>query len=237
MRRTVFGREIYVPLDPYKASRRVETAILSRYLDVKPGERLLDIGCGTGYWTEWLAGPGRAAGIDLLGEDLSIAQTRHAGMRHAYLRANAERLPFADAAFDKIFGVCSVEHIPDNDAAFSEFHRCLKPGGVVALTLDALNYDAIPGAARAAHAVRYHVAHFYDADYARRMLESHGFAVTHLEYLICSPLSHALNLFGDRNRKFQYLLFPAAYPMMRLADRWLGRRDQGWKLAVRAVRA
>jgi ubiquinone/menaquinone biosynthesis C-methylase UbiE len=149
---------------------------------------------------------------------------------------DAEKLPFASGVFDKVFGVCSVEHIPDNTAAFSEFARCMKKGGVLALTLDSLNYSAITEEKRREHAAMYHVAHMYDVPYVTRILNEAGFEVTHTQYLLCSPLSHWLNQVIVKNSKFQYLFFPISYPLTIFSDTYFGRKDEGWKLAVRAIK-
>lgn len=185
MRKRIFGKMVYLPLDRYKATRRIEIRILKRYLDVRPADILCDIGCGTGYWTEDISGPAYTVGVDILKRDLAIAVAEHRGRHAGFAMANAERLPFHDGAFTKIFGVCTMEHIPDNHAAF---------------------------------------------------LDQHGFDVTDTQYLQCSAISHALHLLCDRYRKMHYLLFPISYPLTMLSDRLLGRRNQGWKLAVRAVK-
>ncbi|MCC6145824.1 MAG: methyltransferase domain-containing protein [Candidatus Hydrogenedentes bacterium] len=236
MRRQLLGKTVYLPLDPYKTSRRIEIRMLKQYLDVQPGDRLCDIGSGTGYWTENISGPAYTVGIDILWRDTIIAAQHHQGKHAGFVAANAEKMPFADGAFNKMFGVCSVEHIPDNVAAFSEFSRCLQPGGVLALTLDALNYEAISPEVRDAHAKRYWVAHFYDKKNVPQLLGNAGFEVTHMQYLLCSPFAHWLNQWVDRNRKLQYPFFPFSYPLTILSDKFFGRDDQGWKLAVRAVK-
>lgn len=236
MHRTILGKDIYVPLDPYKTSRRIEIRMLKKYLDVQADDVLLDIGSGTGYWTENLSGPAWTVGLDLMWLDTSIAAEHHTGPHAVFVQGNAERLPFPDATFTKIFGVCSVEHIPDNESAFSEFSRCLRPGGVIALTLDSLNYHAITEKQRAEHAERFYVPHFYTRESVTDILTRNGFDVTHTDYLLCSAWSHWLNQWVDKNRKLQYLFFPFTYPITVYTDRHFGRKDQGWKLGVRAVK-
>ncbi|GMU92320.1 MAG: hypothetical protein AMXMBFR4_13780 [Candidatus Hydrogenedentota bacterium] len=236
MQKRILGRDLYIPLDAYKATRRIEVRLLKRYLDVKPGEKLLDIGSGTGYWTEYLSGPAFTVGLDIMWRDTAIAARRHTTPHSVFALGDAEKLPFASGVFDKVFGVCSVEHIPDNTAAFAEFARCLKRGGVLALTLDSLNYAAISERKRQEHARMYHVAHLYDVPHITRIMNGAGFDVTHTQYLLCSPLSHWLNQVIVRNSKFQYLFFPISYPLTIFSDTYFGRKDQGWKLAVRAIK-
>lgn len=236
MQRTIFGKRIYLPLDAYKTTRRIEIHILKKYLDVQPSDIMCDIGSGTGYWTEHIGGPAFTVGLDIMWRDTAIAAREHSGPHVQYVLGNAERLPFADQAFTKIFGVCSFEHIPDNRAAFSEFNRCIKPGGVLALTLDSLNYHKISDERRREHAERYYVAHLYNVNNVTALLHDHDFVVTDTRYLLASPISHHVNLLVDRYRRLHYPFFPVTYPLTLASDRLFGRKDEGWKLAVRAVK-
>lgn len=236
MRRRVLGQDLYFPLDPYKTSRRIEVRILRQYLDVRRGDRMCDVGSGYGYWTQRIARDAHCVGVDISWKATRHAQEKHSGRHSAFVLGNVESLPFDNEAFDKIFGVCSIEHVPGNVAAFREIGRCLRPGGVLAMTVDSLNYRLITPEKRARHAEEYYVAHFYDASTITAILERAGFAVTHTRYIICSPLAHRLNSLADRHRKLQYPLFPLSYPLTLVSDRLFGRSDEGWKLAVRAVK-
>jgi SAM-dependent methyltransferase len=115
------------------------TADLKR-LGLLPGQRLLDIGCGSGRHT---CEAYRLQGVVVVGADLNIADLKQARERlefhdrlgeHGggcwYLStADVRRLPFPDAHFHAV--ICSevMEHIPEHHRAADELVRVLKPGG------------------------------------------------------------------------------------------------------------
>ncbi len=97
----------------------------------------LEIGAGTGYFSLNLLQLGaieRSTATDISPGMLETlrATADRLGLEVATVRAEAERLPFADESFDLIFGHAVLHHIPDLRRAFAEFHRLLRPGGTVA---------------------------------------------------------------------------------------------------------
>jgi len=97
-------------------------------LDLEPGERVLDLGAGTGVSTEELATSGAYA----LGADLSLGMLRagrQARPAVPLLAADALRLPFADGAFDAVTISFALRNVVDPDAALREMARVTKPGG------------------------------------------------------------------------------------------------------------
>lgn len=100
-------------------------------LNLEAPERVLDLGCGTGFFTERLAlrlAPRQLVGLDIARGMLQFAR-RERDSRALWLCADAEDLPLADASVDLIFSSLSVqwcEHLP---SLFSEIRRVLKPGG------------------------------------------------------------------------------------------------------------
>lgn len=108
-------------------------------LDIRPGQRILDVGCGSGRHLAALYGyPGIAVfGVDLNSEDIRQAKKRlelhdrlgeHGSGRWRLATADARRLPFLDETFDLV--ICSevLEHIKNHEAAAREITRVLKPG-------------------------------------------------------------------------------------------------------------
>lgn len=106
----------------------------------KPGERVLDVACGTGIVVRAVlpvVGPnGRVTGADLSPEMLAVARTRVPGEAPVeWYEASAEALPFSDAAFDLVLCQQGLQFFPDKPGAIREFRRVLAPGGRVALSV------------------------------------------------------------------------------------------------------
>lgn len=95
------------------------------------GLRVLDFGCGHGMAAVVLARRGAiVTGIDLSAGYVEEAKTRGRanGVSIGFVQADAERLPFADHVFDRIWGHAILHHL-DLKKAAAEIHRVLKPGG------------------------------------------------------------------------------------------------------------
>ncbi|MEZ5615270.1 MAG: class I SAM-dependent methyltransferase [Rhodocyclaceae bacterium] len=101
----------------------LEYGLLREMVAPRPGETLLDVGCGTGYFTRHFAG---ANGIGwVAGADRDAGAVRFAADRGgaAYLVADGLRLPFADRSFDLAVGVTSLCFMPDERRALAEMLR------------------------------------------------------------------------------------------------------------------
>ena len=114
------------------AKRRVR--VILEYVDVRPGERVLDVGCGHGWLLRVLAEQceGRLVGVD---RDVARLRKARTETGRAVVAGDALRLPFPDRAFDKAVLSEVLEHLPDDRGALLEVRRVLKPGGVVAITV------------------------------------------------------------------------------------------------------
>jgi trans-aconitate 2-methyltransferase len=124
------------------------------------GERILDVGCGTGRLTEEIAG---VPGVAVVGLDASAAMLTEANRRAkprgqtpvvglhtfpAYVQGDGSALPFT-AAFDAVFSNATFHWVSDHDRLFQSVYRVLKPGGrLVAQCGGAGNLRRLYGRAR-----------------------------------------------------------------------------------------
>lgn len=100
------------------------------------GERLLDIGCGTGYVAALYASGGAdVTAVDIADRSVELTRKRLAwkGLHGTVLTANAEDLPFSEGSFDVVTSFGVLHHTPDTRKALQEVHRVLRPGGVTHL--------------------------------------------------------------------------------------------------------
>lgn len=125
-----------------RAKAHDEVAARDTYLgllDITAGERVLDVGCGSGAVTREIAERvgrgGLAVGLDaspaLLAVARELAQEKGFGDRVEFREGNALRLPFPDGSFDVVVCVTVLSHVPNGDAAIPELVRVLRPGGRV----------------------------------------------------------------------------------------------------------
>ncbi len=113
-------------------------------LDLQPGDRLLDVGCGQGrHLLEMSRSPGLQIGVDWARRDLHKAAYWYHLMhrdgevngRVYFLQGDAPRLPFKDGAFDRVLCTEVMEHVSDDRAVLRELVRVLRPGGVLAISV------------------------------------------------------------------------------------------------------
>ena len=113
---------------PAAAVTAAAVATASGLLGAGPG-RCLDLGCGTGVAIPTLAELGwEVVGVDLSADQLRVAQ-EHVGAAAELYRADAARLPFADASFDAVVSLLVHTDLDDLGAAYREAARVLRPGG------------------------------------------------------------------------------------------------------------
>lgn len=115
--------------------RSVEAKHLSKIKLIRP---ILDIGCGWGEFAESF-GVNIDMGVDIAPRDLYAAVK---GKMYKNLTlADARNLPFADNSYGSIFSISTFEHITDTPKLLKEMHRILKPGGILAITMETDDVD------------------------------------------------------------------------------------------------
>jgi SAM-dependent methyltransferase len=122
---------------PLEALTIPQAARLVRHAGVRAGQRVLDVGCGTGVVAVTAAKRGAlVTGLDLTPELLEQARenSRIADVAIKWLEGDAESLPFEDAAFDVVLSEFAHMFAPRPEVAVAEMLRVLKPGGVIAFS-------------------------------------------------------------------------------------------------------
>ena len=124
----------------YDQARSYRPEVLAHWLcavaaRVPAAQDILDLGCGTGRFTQALADlyGARALGIDPSRAMLAQGGGKATSSDVRFVCAAAEAVPAADAAFDLIFSSMAFHHFADRDAAARECRRVLKPGGFVVI--------------------------------------------------------------------------------------------------------
>jgi ubiquinone/menaquinone biosynthesis C-methylase UbiE len=125
--RTPLGRYVW----------QAERAALRRALAPRPGEAIVDLGCGTGLFSHWLAREGlRVTGVDLSEGMLRRASRRLARSPNARcLKGDIVATPFPAAAFDAALLQTVLEFVDDPAAALKEAGRIVRPGGRIVVGL------------------------------------------------------------------------------------------------------
>jgi ubiquinone/menaquinone biosynthesis C-methylase UbiE len=176
--RPAWGRLAKGVLGPGMAD---EHRIARLLLGLSPGDGVLDVGCGTGNFSRDFArsvGPGGlVVGIDLSETMLAraVPDTSDAGLEQvAYVRGDAERLPFRDQSFDGVCCFAAINLFADPMAAIDSMTRVLTPGGRVALFTSVRGRSAPLRAVESALQAR-SGARMFERDELTGALEQRGF--------------------------------------------------------------
>lgn len=115
---------------------RRRRALVHEALAAAPGERVLDAGCGPGFYAaetlERVGAHGSVVGVDASAPMLALAAKRCEGHNNvSFHEGGVTALPVADADFDRALSVQVLEYVADIPAALGELHRVLRPGGRV----------------------------------------------------------------------------------------------------------
>jgi len=115
-------------------------------LGLRPGDRVLDMGCGAGrHAFEMFRRGADVVAFDQDGDELAGVLDLFGAMREAgeappgaeadIKQGDALALPFPDGEFDRVVAAEVLEHIPEDTAAIAELARVLRPGGTIAVTV------------------------------------------------------------------------------------------------------
>lgn len=113
-------------------------------LDLKDGEKVLDVGCGDGYYTHLISNLGmkvKQTGTDFSKYDLERAKKNLANPKINLVFGDLmKNLPFKEGAFDKVVMSEVAEHLPDDIKGLKEVRRIMKKGATICLTVPCHDY-------------------------------------------------------------------------------------------------
>ena len=161
---------VYDRINPFIWNEQMREEAVAR-LDIEADDRVLDVGCGTGFATEALVRESdHVHGLDQSPHQLARAFEKFG--RRGQVRfclGDAERLPYAADSFDVVWSSGSIEYWPNPAAALAEIRRVTRPGGRVLVVGPA----APEGRLR--RAIADAIMLFYDEAEADRMFAAAGF--------------------------------------------------------------
>ena len=117
----------------YRGRRRVLDNVIAS-LELRPGARILDAGCGSGRNMVLLARYGQVTGVELSAASVAVAQRRGVG---DVIEGSVDDLKFPDDSFDFAVSLDVLEHLDDDSAALDELRRVVRPGGQLLVTVPA----------------------------------------------------------------------------------------------------
>jgi 2-polyprenyl-3-methyl-5-hydroxy-6-metoxy-1,4-benzoquinol methylase len=198
-------------------------------LDSLPLEhpRILDLGCGTGWFTEELAKIGEATGVELSETAVSLARSRYP---HAtFVAGNVLDMPLPAAHFDVIVSLEVIAHVEDQGRYLERAAQALKPGGyLIITTVNKFVHDRTewpedsPG----------HIRYWLDRGSFRQLLSQHGFRVHGMTSVISMGHGGILRLVNSS--KLNALLARIIPP--RVLEGLKERVGLGWTLIALARR-
>lgn len=152
-----------------------------RLMELKPGERVLDLGCGAGWATRILArlvadaseGRGQVVGLDIADEMIRRARAASLDFSNImYVWGSAQQIPWEENFFDKVLSVESFYYYPDQHRVLHELFRVMAPRGRLFILINL--YKDNPYSLRWVEELRVPVHALPEAEYVE-MLKQHAF--------------------------------------------------------------
>jgi SAM-dependent methyltransferase len=228
----------YTWRNPFKI---IEYQALIREVDIRPGDVVLDLGCGSGPQDLLLTRrAGHVIGIDVSASEIVRAKSRAAvyarGYRLEFRCTPIEGAGFATHQFDKVFSFCVLEHVANREEVFTTIARVLKPGGVLAISVDSLAGISDP-ALIAKHRADHRVLTYFTPPELEALLARHGFQQIRIWPIFRGPYARKLFEAGiEREFVFDPVRKFGTLARLTIEEATHARAKQGLFLCATAVR-
>lgn len=130
--------------DEIDIALRARAKAILQHLDIKKGDHILDAGCGWGYYLKLVSSLSthnfKLVGIDNHKQSIDKARVAVKNKNLKLLVGDITHMPFKANTFDKVILSEVAEHLENDEAAFKEIYRVLKPGGFLLITVPNANY-------------------------------------------------------------------------------------------------
>jgi ubiquinone/menaquinone biosynthesis C-methylase UbiE len=158
----------------YAGKREIVRYWIDRSQPLKPADRLVDCGAGTGIFADEMRARCQVVAIDDFEASLQLLNTRLG--KDCVMKGSCAALPLADQSVDVLTALDVLEHVLDDQTSMNEFLRVLRPGGIAVITVPALmalwsDWDVT---------LRHHRR--YNAAKLRKIIPP-GFDILHLNYI------------------------------------------------------
>lgn len=186
-------------------------------LELKNGDKVLDLGCGNGYYSYLFSKLNLSLKITGIDRHVNAIEDAKRDVREKnveFILGDAEKLPFSENSFDKIVMSEIIEHVKDDTGVLKEAKRVLKSGGILALTTPNKGYPFLwdPINWFLEYFFNFHIKsgffagiwnqhiRLYKPEEIEKKLEKVGFKVTSSKLLTgwCLPFNHYLLNLGCR---------------------------------------
>jgi len=196
---------------------------------LRPGDRVLDLGCGAGWATRLLAravegGPGMAVGQDISDEMIARARAASVDIDNVLFAVGAaDEIPWRDEYFEKVLSIESFYYYPDQEAVLRELNRVLVPGGTLFILINL--YKENPYSLRWVEQLKVSVHARSEVEY-EAMLRSQGIAeivVEHVPDLTETPDEYSGTWFANATELREFKRIGALLLMARKPETQAGK--------------